>query len=201
MTAPSHPWLAAVLDVVMQPLWPTRERVVPQASGRVLEIGIGTGLNLALYRDLEALVGIEPDPHMLARARARAERLPFPTELHQIGAESLPFDAASFDTVVVTFTLCTIPDPQGALAEVRRVIKPGGRVLFAEHVRSSRPLLARVQTTITPLWRRIGGGCQLDRPSVELLGQAGFAIESMEPFGRPDWSLVPVYFGAAAPRA
>src|SRR5215470_11443277 len=124
----------------MRPMYPARRLVVPEATGDVLEVGVGTGLNFGLYRDVASLAGVDPDPYMLERARPRAAELRFPTELHQAGAERMPFEDARFDTAVVTFTLCTIPDPEAALTEVRRVLKPGGRLLFVEHTRSVQPI-------------------------------------------------------------
>ena len=197
MADPEHPWLAAALDVMMKPLFPARELVVPAATGAVLEVGVGTGLNFELYRGIDELVGIEPDPHMLARARARAMVLSFPVELHQAGAESMPFPDARFDTAVVTFTLCTIPDPIAALAELRRVLRPGGRMLFVEHTRSSQPVLAGVQDLLTPLWKRIGGGCHLNRPSLDLVREQGFSVADVAPVWREHWTLMPIYRATA----
>jgi len=195
--ADGHPWLARSIDVVMRPMYPARRFVVPEATGDVLEVGVGTGLNFGLYRDVRSLAGVDPDPYMLERARPRAAALPFPAELHQAGAEHMPFEDARFDTAVITFTLCTIPDPAAALAEVRRVLKPGGRLLFAEHTRSIQPLLGGVQDALTPLWKRIGGGCHLNRRAVELLQSAGFAMRHTEPVWGERWTLFPVYRGVA----
>ena len=195
--ADGHPWLASMLDWTMRPLYPARRLVVPEARGRVLEVGVGTGLNFGLYRDVESLAGVDPDPHMLARARPRAAALPFPAELHQTGAEDLPFADAHFDTAVVTFTLCTIPDPPAALAEVRRVLKPAGRLLFVEHTRSIQPIVSRVQRALTPLWKRIGGGCHLDRAATDLLGDAGFEVRETTAVWGERWTLLPVYRGVA----
>jgi len=192
-----HPWLAASLDWMMRPLYPARREVVPQAKGRVLEIGVGTGLNLGLYRGIDALVTIEPDPFMAERARPRLAELPFPAELREIGAEALPFDDAEFDTVVCTFTLCTIPDTDTSLAGMHRVLKPGGRLLFAEHTRSEQPIMQRLQDGLTPLWKRIGGGCHLNRPAPAMIEEAGFEVESVTPFLRVRWTALPVYYGTA----
>lgn len=186
-----------MLDWTMRPLYPARRLVVPEARGRVLEVGVGTGLNFGLYRDVESLAGIDPDPYMLERARPRAAALPFPTELHRTGAESLPFADAHFDTAVVTFTLCTIPDPPAALAEVRRVLKRDGRLLFVEHTRSIQPIVAHAQRVLTPLWKRLGGGCHLDRAASELLAAAGFAVRDTTPVWGERWTLLPVYRGTA----
>jgi SAM-dependent methyltransferase len=197
MSSEGHPWLARWLDQMMRPLYPARRLVVPEAKGRVLEVGVGTGLNLGLYGAIDELHAVDPDPFMLERARPRVKELPFPAELHQSGAERMPFADAHFDTAVITFTLCTIPDPEGALAEVRRVLKPGARLLFVEHTRSIQPVLARVQDLATPLWKKIGGGCHLNRPAVDLVRGAGFRMEHSEPVWRERWTLLPVYRGVA----
>jgi SAM-dependent methyltransferase len=198
-----HPWLAAVLDLTMRPMYPARRLVVPEARGDVLEIGVGTGLNLALYDRavVRRLTAVDPDPHMLRRARKRAQELGVPVDLHDSGAERLPFDADRFDTVVLTWVLCTVPDPAAALAEARRVLKPSGRLLFIEHTRSVQPGIARVQATVTPLWRRIAGGCHLDRPAVDLLRASGLVPDQVTPVGRERWTLLPIYRGTAVKAA
>jgi ubiquinone/menaquinone biosynthesis C-methylase UbiE len=197
VVADGHPWLARTLDFVMRPMYPARRLVVPEASGKVLEVGVGTGLNFGLYGDVESLTGVDPDPHMLERARPRAATLPFPTELLETGAEAMPFADAHFDTAVVTFTLCTIPAPEAALAEVRRVLRPGGTLLFVEHTRSIQPLFAAFQDGLTPLWKLIGGGCHLNRRAVELVRAAGFRVRHTEPVWQERWTLFPVYRGVA----
>jgi ubiquinone/menaquinone biosynthesis C-methylase UbiE len=163
----------------------------------VLEVGVGTGLNFGLYRDVGSLAGVDPDPYMLERARARAASLPFPTELHQVGAERMPFADAHFDTAVITFTLCTIPDPDAALAEVHRVLKPGGRLLFVEHTRSIQRATGLVQDALTPLWKWIGGGCHLNRRAADMVRAAGFRLSHAEPVWGETWTLFPVYRGVA----
>lgn len=199
---PRHPILAATLDLTMRPMYSARTLVVPGARGRVLEIGVGTGLNFDLYDErVTELVGVEPDPHMLRRARRRAETMPFPTELHEVGAEELPFEGGSFDTVVITFTLCTIPEPEAALAEVRRVLRPEGALLFLEHVRSAGRVMAWMQDAMAPAWRRLFGGCHPNRDATTLLGAAGFAVEGLAPVGREYWNPLPVYRGVARPLA
>jgi SAM-dependent methyltransferase len=192
-----HPWLAATIDVMMRPLYPARRLVVPEARGEVLELGVGTGLNFGLYGQVGSLAGIDPDPFMLERARKRAAELALPIELYQAGAEALPFDRGRFDTVVMTFTLCTIPDVAASLAEARRVLRPGGRMLFVEHTRSIQPSLGRVQDALTPLWKRIGGGCHLNRPAPDLIARAGFQVVERVPVWRERWTLLPVYRGVA----
>jgi len=194
-----HPWLAATLDLMMRPLYPARRLVVPAAHGEVLELGVGTGLNFGLYDPAKVtrLVGVEPDPYMMRRARKRAAEVPFPVELHEAGAERLPFPPDRFETVVVTWSLCTIADPVAALAETRRVLRPGGTLAFVEHTRSVQPALARLQELLTPLWRRLAGGCHLDRPAVDLVRASGLLMREVEPVGRERWTLLPVYRGRA----
>jgi ubiquinone/menaquinone biosynthesis C-methylase UbiE len=198
-----HPWLAAILDVAMRPLAPARQLVVPRAEGEVLEVGVGTGLNFELYdaRRVRRLTGIEPDLHMLRRALPRAGALRLAASLVVADAERLPFAAASFDTVVVTFTLCTIPDPAAALAEIRRVLRPAGQVLVLEHTRSVQHGLARVQDAVTPLWRRLAGGCHLNRPAVELVRASGLELREVEAVWRERWTLQPVYRALAVKAA
>lgn len=154
-----------------------REGVVGAAAGRVLEIGIGSGLNLPFYRrEVEAVLGIDPSPELLAKARAHAAWVHFPVELRRAGAEDLPLDDASVDHVVMTWTLCSIAEPTRALAEIRRVLRPGGALLFVEHGRAPEPSVARWQDRLTPLWRRCAGGCHLNRPVARLLDEAGFDL-------------------------
>lgn len=199
---PEHPWLAALLDVMMRPLAPARRLVVPEAQGAVLEIGVGTGLNLEVYdpRRVTRLVGIEPDPHMLRRARPRVAALAFPSTLVQADAERLPFPSDSFDTVVVTFTLCTIPHPAAALIEIRRVLRPQGRALLLEHTRSPQPTMAGLQDAITPVWRHFSGGCHLNRPAMDLARESGLDVHDVHPVGRDRWTLLPVYSAIATSR-
>ncbi|MFP6600655.1 MAG: class I SAM-dependent methyltransferase [Deltaproteobacteria bacterium] len=194
---PEHPWCAATLDLMMRPLARVRPKVVGQARGRVLEIGVGTGMNLASYSGIESLVGVEPDPHMLRRARERTEGLPFSVTLEQASAEQLPFADTSFDSVVMTWVLCTIPQPERALAEAFRVLCPGGRLLFAEHTRAKGNAAASLQDRLTPLWKRLGGGCHLNRDSVAMIPAAGFEDLACKPAGRESWTLLPVYRGTA----
>jgi ubiquinone/menaquinone biosynthesis C-methylase UbiE len=198
-TSSGHPIVAAVLDLVMWPLERVRTRVVPDARGRVLEIGVGTGLNAAHYdpSGVLELVGIEPDPHMLKRAQPRFDSAPYSVELMQIGAEDMPFDDASFDAVVTTFTLCTIPDVEGAVREMHRVLAPGGVLHFAEHTRSDYRLTAGLQDAINPVWGLFSGGCNLNRNAVALLRDAGFSVEALHDHGRGPLNLTPVHRGRA----
>lgn len=157
-----------------------RRRVVATAQGRVLEVGIGPGLNLSLYTTAaQSVVGLDTSRRLLSMAR-HATRANIPTELIEGSAEALPMEDESFDTVVTTWTLCTIPDVVGALQELRRVLKPSGELLFVEHGLSPDPKVRRWQDRLTPVWKRIGGGCHLNRPIRELLEEAGFRIERIE---------------------
>jgi ubiquinone/menaquinone biosynthesis C-methylase UbiE len=159
---------------------PFRERAAGPARGRVLEIGIGSGLNLASYRSgVEALWGVDPSAELLAKARRRASAVGFPVCLLQGSSENLPFADRRFDTIVMTFTLCSIPDAGAALREMRRVLKPDGELRFAEHGRSPDPAVMRWQDRLTPIWRRVGGGCHLNRKMDDLVQAAGFHIERL----------------------
>jgi ubiquinone/menaquinone biosynthesis C-methylase UbiE len=141
-----------------------RERVVPEATGRVLEIGIGSGLNLPLYspKTVQQVIGLEPSPKLLEMA-GRVERQGLSVDLVEGSAEEIPLENASVDTVVTTWTLCTIPDAASALRQMRRVLKPGGRLLFVEHGRAPDPKVVWWQDRLKPIWKTIGGGCHLNR--------------------------------------
>lgn len=168
--------------VMQEPvLLPLRQRVVQGAHGRVLEIGIGAGANLPLYgREVMSLQGVDPSPYLLAQARRTAGWLPFPVSLLEQSAEHLPMADSSIDTAVVSWALCSIPDPLAALREVHRVLVPGGSLRFVEHGLATSPGLERWQRRLTPLWRRLSGGCRLDRRVDRLLERAGFTIEHIE---------------------
>lgn len=159
-----------------------RREVLAGARGRVLEIGAGTGLNLDLYprEGLDSLVVTEPDPHMFKQLRERAAKVCAGAELVQAGGEDLPFDDDSFDTVTVTLVLCTVPDQAATLREVRRVLKPGGQLLFLEHVRSSHPDLAKWQDRLEKPWRFLGDGCHCNRDTEAGLRAAGFELSAVE---------------------
>ena len=144
-----------------------RRRIADEATGRVLEVAAGTGLTFPFYTCAQEVIAIDPDPAMLKRARHRAANAPGPVQLLQADAESLPFADAAFDTIVIAFGLCTIPHPENALREARRVLKPDGQLLFLEHVRSTGWRHARLQDLAAPAWRRLTGGCHPNRPSLE----------------------------------
>lgn len=158
-----------------------RRRTLAASRGRVLEIGVGTGLNLECYpASVDAVVGIDPNPGMLALAAKQAARAPQPVELAPGSAESLPFPDGSFDTVVSTVTLCSVESPAAALTEVHRVLMPGGRFLFLEHGLADRPRVARWQRRVTPLQRRLGDGCHLDRDFRALLAASPLAVDELD---------------------
>ncbi len=160
-----------------------RPLVVGEAQGRVLEIGIGTGASLSYYdwSKVEALVGTDPDPHMLKRARKRVADLELKgVELKLASAEELPFEDHDFDHVVSTIVLCTVRDVPRSLAEVKRVLKPGGTFRFIEHVRFDSGLRGRLQDIITPVWRWLGGGCHPNRRIADSLTEAGFEVQNLQ---------------------
>ncbi|MCP5366344.1 MAG: class I SAM-dependent methyltransferase [Hyphomicrobiales bacterium] len=158
-----------------------RRACVAQARGTVLDVGIGTGLNLPWYDPgrVTRVIGVEPSAGMLRRAGWRAAQAPFAVDLRQAGAEDMPVDDASVDTAVITWTLCTIPLAHEALCQVRRVLKPGGRLIFVEHGRAADPAVASQQDLFNPLWRRLAGGCNLNRPIDELIAAADFRFEAL----------------------
>ncbi len=149
-----------------------RHALLASAGGRVIEIGAGTGVNLAHYPDaVTDLVLTEPEEPMAKRLEKRAQSEPNdrPVTVVRTAAESLPFPDNHFDTAVCTLVLCTVRDPERTLSELDRVLKPGGRLLFLEHVRSDDPRLAKWQDRFAPLWRRLGHGCNCNRPTPELI--------------------------------
>ena len=162
-------------------LAPYRRRIVPCATGRVLEIGIGSGLNLPFYGEgVNQIVGLDPSPKLLDMARAAARRTSIPLELLEGTAEAIPMEDRSMDTVVTTWSLCSIPLAQRALEDMRRVLKPGGRLLFVEHGRASESRVQWWQDQLTPAWKHLSGGCHLNRAISELIQNAGFHIEHLE---------------------
>lgn len=177
--------LPPVIDWVMRTAQSgkLRREVVSEAVGDVLEIGIGSGLNLQHYPpSVRSVVGVDPSPGLLARARIRAGEVGFPVQLAESGAELLPFPDASFDTAVSTWSLCSIPQATAALAELRRVLKPGGKLLFIEHGLAPDAPVARWQARLTPVWRPIAGGCHLDRKIDEIITGAGFRVLALDAF-------------------
>jgi len=158
-----------------------RRRAIAASRGMVLEIGIGTGLNLLHYPPaVDCVYGIDPSLGLLARAARRVDAAPRPAVLIGASAEALPFRDAAFDTVVMTWTLCSIPRPATALGEMRRVMKADGVLLFIEHGAAPEAGVRRWQDRVTPCWRCVTGGCHLNREIPRLIGAAGFRIDDLE---------------------
>jgi ubiquinone/menaquinone biosynthesis C-methylase UbiE len=179
-----------------------RRRLLSEALGRVLEIGVGTGQSFPHYPEVDDLVGIEPSEPMLRRARQRAAETGREVELVDASAEQLPFEDASFDTVVTMAVLCTVGDPQRALVEIKRVLRPGGRFRFTEHVRAPDPKLARWQDRLERPWGFVAGGCHPNRRTLETIEAAGFEVSDLEQgelAGLPRL-VQPYVMGTAIPR-
>jgi ubiquinone/menaquinone biosynthesis C-methylase UbiE len=158
-------------------LVPYRERVIGAAEGRVIEIGIGSGKNLPFYRPpVQQVLGLEPAPALIAMAR-RAPHPGMPVHFIEGSAEAIPLDDHSVDTVVTTWTLCSIPQAATALAEMRRVLRPSGKLLFAEHGLAPDKNVRRWQNWLTPAWKRLGGGCHLNRPIRSMIEDSGFQLD------------------------
>ncbi len=190
MSAPAppekgHRWFAATYDRFTRPaertfMRPVRTEVAGGARGVVLEIGAGTGATFAHYTDLaERIVAIEPDPYMLRRAQAKLVTASRPIELRLAAAESLPFDDASFDSVVSILTLCSVRDLTQSLREIRRILRPGGQLRFYEHVRSSRWLNGFLQDVSLPVWRWCAAGCHCNRRTAEAIASAGLEVRDL----------------------
>jgi ubiquinone/menaquinone biosynthesis C-methylase UbiE len=158
-----------------------RHELLAGATGRVLEIGAGTGLNLSHYpASVDEVVFTEPEEPMARRLRRKLAETGQSGEVHEVSAEALPFPDDSFDTVVCTLVLCTVTDPEKALSEIDRVLKPGGQFLFLEHVRSDDPKLARWQDRVAPVWRKFGNGCNCNRPTPALIDASRLSIEAID---------------------
>lgn len=177
-----------------------RRRLLSDVTGDVLEIGAGTGLNFPIYSAGSKVAAIEPDPSMIRRARERAAEASAAIQVFQVDAQRLPLDDQSFDYVVGTLVMCTIPAPEKALAEIRRVLRPGGKYVFLEHVRADTPRLARWQDRLERPWRLIAGGCHPNRDTVRTIADSGFHLITVEKFelGLP-WTKPHVLGLALAP--
>ncbi len=205
-----HKWFAAIYDRMMASyergfMKQVRGEIAGGASGRVLEIGAGTGANFAYYPDGLEVVATEPDPYMMRKAEAKAEESKARIELKQASAAKLPFEDASFDTVVGTLVMCSVDDQAETLAELRRVLKPTGEFRFFEHVRYENPICALSQTLIAPLWGWCGAGCHPNRKTVDSIRAAGFEVTRVEVM-KPTPPIPPMIFtrphalGFATPR-
>ncbi|MDE2417628.1 MAG: class I SAM-dependent methyltransferase [Burkholderiales bacterium] len=176
--------LPPVLDMVcgMPMISRMRERVVPLAQGRVLEVGIGTGLNMRHYHKtrVQRITGLDPGVQMHPLAQERIDEAGLQVDLVGLSAEKIPMADASFDTVVITYTLCTIPDPLSALLEMHRVLAPGGTLLFCEHGRAPDASVQAWQDRLQPVWGAVAGGCHLGRDIPSLLQQARFALPDLQ---------------------
>ena len=173
----------------LKPAMKQREKVVPHAVGRVLEIGIGSGLNIPFYdsEQVTHLWGLDPSADMWAIAKKNAEEHHLDAEFIESGAESIPLESGIVDTVVMTYTMCTIPHVHQALEEVRRVLKPGGRLLFCEHGEAPDRNVQLWQRRMNPVWNVLGGGCNLNHPIPRLLETAGFTSNDMKTMYIPGW--------------
>jgi len=194
--------LPRLLDLAMRnkQLRPFRERVIGAAEGRVLEIGVGSGRNLPFYRSpAKEILALEPSPNLVAMAR-RAAASGVPVHFLEASAETIPLDDGTIDSVVTTWTLCSIPQAALALGEMRRVLRPGGKLLFAEHGLAPSASVRWWQDRLTPAWRRISGGCHLNRPIRSMIEDAGFRIDRIEtgyiPGPKP---MTCMYEGSARP--
>ena len=179
-----------------------RNRVVSAAEGHVLEIGIGSGRNLPFYsRKVARVIGLDPSPKLLSMARANLRADSGLCEFIEGSAEAIPLQNESVDTVVTTWTLCSIPDAHQALRETRRILRPGGRLLFVEHGRAPDPGVRRWQDHLTPVWKRLGGGCHLNRPIEKLIEGAGFQFDRFESgYMHGPNPMTFMYEGSAHPR-
>lgn len=194
------PWL---VDIAMRNREATRYRsmIVPKASGRVLEIGIGSGLNLPFYeKSVEQLYALDPSEELLAMARKKARNIAVPVTFLSHAGESIPLDDHSMDTVVMTWTLCSIPDPLAALIEMRRVLKPHGTLLFAEHGLAPDAGVQRWQNRLNRIWNRVSGGCNLNRKMDRLIQSSGFRIVELDKqYAKGPRLMAFMYCGRAEP--
>lgn len=182
-------------------LIPYRKRALEQAQGRVLEIGIGSGLNLPHYpKAVGRVLGLEPSARLATMARQAASGVVFPVKILEGSAEAIPLDDGTIDTVVSTWTLCSIPDVGRALSELRRVLKPGGQFLFVEHGLSPDESVRTWQRRLTPLWKRCAGGCHLNRPIEGLVESSGFRCTELRTgYAKGPRPMTFMYEGSARP--
>ena len=186
-----------------KPIMYQRKKVVPLAKGRVLEIGIGSGLNLPYYDSsrVEHIWGLDPSVQMRKKAEKRAISSPVEIEIIGLSGNEIPLASNSVNTVLVTYALCSIPDVIQALGEMRRVLMPGGELIFCEHGLAPDKDVRRWQDRINPIWKRLGGGCHLNRPIPDLIEQGGFKINTIETMYIPGWKPACFnYWGSASQR-
>ena len=165
-----------------KPIKLQREKIVPLANGKVLEIGIGSGLNFDFYNfdKISEVIGVDPAVRSVAIARSRASNLHSKISFIESTAESIDLDSSTFDSVVIGYSLCTIPNPMQALAEVHRLLKPGGSLFFMEHGLAPEPNVQKWQNRITPIWKKFAGGCNLNRDIEELILAGGFKFKDLK---------------------
>ncbi|WP_291797124.1 class I SAM-dependent methyltransferase [Lutibacter sp.] len=165
-----------------------REKIIPLASKNVLEIGIGSGLNLPFYTsEVKKLTAIDPSKELWKRTLVNTQQLPFNFQFIEASAESIPAISNSFDCVVITYTLCTIPNLTKAFSEIKRVLKPTGKFLFCEHGKAPENGIQKYQNIVNPVWKKIGGGCNLNRNIPTLIEENGFTISKLETIYLPGW--------------
>lgn len=187
----------------LNPSMRQREKVVPRARGRVLEVGIGSGLNLPFYDPAKVtkVWGLDPSPEMTRMAERIARAVRFDVEFISLPGDEIPLADDSVDTVLVTYTLCTIPETILALRQMRRVLRSDGELIFCEHGAAPDANVRRWQNRLTPLWRRLGGGCHLNRPIPALIEAGGFRITSLDTMYIPGWRPASFnYWGTAVPQ-
>jgi len=177
-----------------------REKVVPLAEGRVLEIGIGSGLNLPFYNTLkiDQLTAIDPSEEIWKKNEIDISKLEYDFQFIKACAENIPKDNNTFDSAVITYTLCTIPNAQKALTEIKRVLKPNGKLIFCEHGKAPDKNVEKWQNFVNPLWKRLGGGCNLNRNIPSILENNGFKISQMETMYIPGWKPASFNFWGTA---
>ena len=175
-------FLPKILNAVMKSpeLTRLRQEWVPQATGRVLEVGIGSGLNIPFYKSDVHVTGVDPSVELLAYAEEVARDAKLNVEFIPQGCEDLPVAANTFDSALVTWTFCTIPDPLTALTEIRRVLKPGGKLIFVEHGKAKEEAVIKWQNRLNPLWKTIAGGCNLNRQPDTAILEQGFKFDYMD---------------------
>lgn len=166
-----------------------REKIIPLATGNVLEIGIGSGLNLPYYdhQQVNHLLAIDPSIYIWKKNKFATENFPFDFDFVQASAENIPSSNNSFDTIVITYTLCSIQDTNSVFEEIRRVLKPNGKLLFCEHGKAPDKTIKRWQNLINPVWKRFGGGCNLNKDIPLIIENNGLKIKSLETMYLPGW--------------